>query len=112
MLWRGRAGSMRDPTRQAERLMAIRLRTTIHTHLEGPNVQPGLIAGRLHRIPAQVAPEHVGRHARPQHGFGRIYEPRDANEGQRRHGVPPRREVKPAHVPFEEPCRRTTPRRT
>ena len=36
---------MRDPTRQAERLMAIRLRTTINAHLEDQGVTTPVAIG-------------------------------------------------------------------
>ncbi len=47
---------MRDPTRQAERLMAIRLRYTINTHLEDLGVTaPAAIAAAVGLPTAEAA---------------------------------------------------------
>lgn len=46
---------MRDPTRQAERLMAIRLRYTINTHLEEQGVTAPAAIGAAAGLPAAEA---------------------------------------------------------
>ena len=46
---------MRDPTRQAERLMAIRLRYTINTHLEDQGVTRPTAIGAAVGLPAAEA---------------------------------------------------------
>ena len=43
---------MRDPTRQAERLMAIRLRYTINTHLEDQGITAPAAIGVAVGLPA------------------------------------------------------------
>jgi hypothetical protein len=43
---------MRDPTRQAERLMAIRLRYTINTHLEDQGITAPAAIGAAVGLPA------------------------------------------------------------
>ena len=46
---------MRDPTRQAELLMAIRLRSTINTHLEDQGITtPAEIGAALGMLPAEA----------------------------------------------------------
>jgi hypothetical protein len=55
---------MRDPTRQAERLMAIRLRYTINTHLEDQGITtPAAIGAAVGRH----LPAGRKRHLRPIH---------------------------------------------
>ena len=46
---------MRDPTRQAERLMAIRLRYTINTHLEDQGITTPAAIGAAAGLPAAEA---------------------------------------------------------
>jgi hypothetical protein len=46
---------MRDPTRQAERLMAIRLRFTINTHLEDQGITTPAAIGAAAGLPAAEA---------------------------------------------------------
>ena len=46
---------MRDPTRQAERLMAIRLRYTINTHLENRGITMPAAIGAAVGLPAAEA---------------------------------------------------------
>jgi hypothetical protein len=46
---------MRDPTRQAERLMAIRLRYTINTHLEDKGITAPPAIGAAAGLPAAEA---------------------------------------------------------
>ena len=46
---------MRDPTRQAERLMAIRLRYTINTHLEDQGITAPAAIGAAVGLPAAEA---------------------------------------------------------
>lgn len=46
---------MRDPTRQAERLMAIRLRYTINTHLEDQGITAPAAIGAAAGLPAATA---------------------------------------------------------
>ncbi|MFC7478178.1 hypothetical protein ACFQS7_27780 [Dankookia sp. GCM10030260] len=46
---------MRDPTRQAERLMAIRLRYTINTHLEDQGITAPSTIGAAAGLPAAEA---------------------------------------------------------
>ena len=46
---------MRDPTRQAERLMAIRLRYTINTHLEDQGITAPAAIGAAAGLPAAAA---------------------------------------------------------
>jgi hypothetical protein len=48
---------MRDPTRQAERLMAIRLRYVINTHLEDQGITtPAAIGAAAGLLAAEVIP--------------------------------------------------------
>src|SRR3954470_2232751 len=54
--WRGcRAGGMPAPTQQAERLMAIRLRYTINTHLEDQGITTPAAVGAAAGLPAAEA---------------------------------------------------------
>ena len=46
---------MRDPTRQAERLLAIRLRYTINTHLEDQEITTPAAIGAAAGLPAAEA---------------------------------------------------------
>jgi hypothetical protein len=46
---------MHDPTRQAERLMAIRLRYTINTHLEDQGITAPAAVGAAVDLPAAEA---------------------------------------------------------
>jgi hypothetical protein len=46
---------MRDPTQQAERLMAIRLRYTINTHLEDQGITTPAAVGAAAGLPAAEA---------------------------------------------------------
>jgi hypothetical protein len=46
---------MRDPTRQAERLMVIRLRYTINTHLEDQGITAPAAIGAAAGLPAAEA---------------------------------------------------------
>lgn len=46
---------MRDPTRQAERLMAIRLRYTINTHLEDQGITTPAAIGAAAGLPGAEA---------------------------------------------------------
>ena len=46
---------MRDPTQQAERLMAIRLRYTINTHLEDHGITTPAAVGAAAGLPAAEA---------------------------------------------------------
>ena len=65
---------MRDPTRQAERLMAIRLRYTINTHLEEQDITtrlcPGWWCKRPRAEPWRSAARGRGRRGRPPPIFG------------------------------------------
>ena len=60
---------MRDPIRQAERLMAIRLRYTINTHLEDQGITALAAIGAAAGLPAAEA---VGLLARRQWRAGDV----------------------------------------
>ena len=60
---------MRDPTRQAERLMAIRLRYTINTHLEDQGITAPAATGAVPSLPAAEA---VGLLTRRQWRAGNV----------------------------------------